>query len=505
MKEIFAKPLFVFEMANNHQGKLEHGLNIIRGIKEVCRNFDFNYAFKFQYRDLKTFIHPEPGKFSENKHLKRFQETRLERDEFLLLKKELDEAGFFSICTPFDEASVRLIEEHGFDVIKIASCSVGDWSLIERIAEARKPVIASTAGSSTVEIDRLVSFFLNRGQDLTVMHCVAEYPTIPAHLQLNQIDFLRSRYPGVKIGFSTHEEPDNLDAVKIAVAKGAAVYEKHVGIAVGDIKLNSYSANPEQVAKWLAAAQKAFIICGERNRRYEPTEKEIADLASLRRGVFARQSLARSEKISLENCYLAFPCIEGQMLANDLSKYHEFSLEGPEILSNQPVMLNEVRKADNRPVVEALVKQIINLVLKSQVIIPVNSKCDISHHYGLSKFSEYGAAIINCVNREYCKKIIILLPGQSHPSHLHKQKEETFTVLYGDLGVELNGVHQVLNPGESITIPRGGSHAFSSVNGAVFEEISTTHFVDDSFYEDARINANRCRKTEVYLTKDLLR
>ena len=49
-------------------------------------------------------------------------------------------------------------------------------------------------------------------------------------LQLNQIDLLRSRYPGHIIGFSTHEDPGNLDAVRIAVAKGAAILEKHVGV-----------------------------------------------------------------------------------------------------------------------------------------------------------------------------------------------------------------------------------------------------------------------------------
>ena len=50
------------------------------------------------------------------------------------------------------------------------------------------------------------------------MHCVGEYPTADEKLHASQIDFLKKRYPEVKIGFSTHENPDNNDVIKIAIA-----------------------------------------------------------------------------------------------------------------------------------------------------------------------------------------------------------------------------------------------------------------------------------------------
>ncbi len=46
-----------------------------------------------------------------------------------------------------------------------------------------------------------------------------------------------------------------------------------------------------------------------------------------------------------------------------------------------------------------------------------------------------------------------------------------------------------------MTIAPGMRHAFDSDSGAVFEEISSTHFVDDSFYTDPGILKNRERKT----------
>ena len=46
--------LFIFEMANNHMGDINHGIRIIKEFAEVAKDFDFKFAFKLQYRDMKT-------------------------------------------------------------------------------------------------------------------------------------------------------------------------------------------------------------------------------------------------------------------------------------------------------------------------------------------------------------------------------------------------------------------------------------------------------------------
>jgi sialic acid synthase SpsE len=50
------------------------------------------------------------------------------------------------------------------------------------------------------------------------------------NLQLNQIDLLKRRYSNVEVGYSTHEAPGPAHAVKMAIAKGATLFEKHVGV-----------------------------------------------------------------------------------------------------------------------------------------------------------------------------------------------------------------------------------------------------------------------------------
>lgn len=502
---LFDKPLFTFEMANNHQGSVEHGKKIIRELKEVTKKYEdiFDFAVKFQYRDLDTFIHPEYKERWDIKNVKRFQDTRLSREQFLELKEEVENQGMYTMCTAFDEPSVRHIKEEGYDCIKIASCSFADWPLLEKIATAGMPIIASAAGSSLQDVDRVVSFFKHRKIKLAMMHCVAEYPTPDEHLEMNQITLYKNRYPDLHVGFSTHEAPDDMEPVKIAVAKGAEIFEKHVGVETDTIKLNGYSATPEQVERWLAAAKRTYQMCGVKNRRYEPLEKEKADLAALQRGVFAKRTLQPGEKIDHDDIFYAFPSQPGQLLTSKMSKYASIIIGANTIRENEPLWLTSVEIQDDTEYIQRMVAKVMSLLKKSNVVVPADSTCQISHHYGLKEFEKIGVTMIDCINREYCKKILVMLPGQAHPTHLHKKKEETFTVLYGVLDVDCDGKKYKVSQGESLVVERDVKHSFSSEEGCVFEEISTTHYQEDSYYDKAEEFVNP-RKTTVYLTSEMM-
>lgn len=487
------RPLFILEMANNHMGDVQHGLAIIREMHSVCKNFpEWDFAFKFQYRDLDTFIHPDYKSRMDLKYVKRFSETKLTEEEFLTLKKEAEDLGFITMCTPFDETSVDLVVKHNYDILKIASASSTDWPLLEKIALTDKPIIASTGASSIEDVDKLVSFFIHRKKHFAIEHCVGEYPTIPNHLQLNQIDLFHKRYPNLTIGFSTHEEPNNVNAIQLAIAKGAGIFEKHVGIKSDKYEINNYSVTPQQLESWLKSAREAYEMCGIIGERAPFSEKELTDIRQFQRGVFAAQNLAKGDIVNTNNTFFAFPNQPGQILAKDMSKYTILTAQET-IVKNAPVI--NVSKLDTRDKVWEIVQKARNLLDLAKISVSNQLEFEISHHYGIDRFYEYGAVIITCVNREYAKKIIIVFPGQQHPSHLHKQKEETFHVLYGTMSFELNGVKHEARAGDVVVVERGTKHSFSSAEGAIFEEISTTHFKNDSFYDDENISANKNRKT----------
>lgn len=493
--KIADKPLFVLEMANNHMGDVNHGITIIKAFGEVCRNFPmFKFAFKLQYRDLDTFIHPSFKGRDDVKYVKRFSETKLSRNDFNRLVEEMRNNGFITMSTPFDEPSVDVILEQNLEIIKVASCSFTDWSLLERIVKTDKPVIASTAGASIEEIDRVVSFLSHRNKEFAIMHCVGEYPTPIEKMNLSQLDFLKQRYPGLTVGFSTHEEPDNLDLVKIAVAKNASIFEKHVGVPTPNAPLNAYSSTPEQYEKWLNSAKEAFIMCGQTDRLLTVNKNERDSLLSLQRGAFVKRDIKAGETVSTNDVYFAFPASEGQIRANDWSKYTTFTAKA-EIAANAAVNTTNTTSYNSSDKVLEIAGEVKRLLKESGITIPQKADLEISHHYGIEKFYETGLTMITVVNREYCKKLLISLPGQFHPEQYHNQKEETFHVLYGNVKVKLNGEESEMKPGDVITIQPGVRHSFITETGSVIEEISSTHFVNDSFYTDESISKNKNRKT----------
>ena len=236
------KNLVVLDLANNHQGDLSHGLKILREFSTLIEKFDLNLCIKFQFRQLDTFIHEKFRDKKDIPHIPRFIETELSIEDYKNLHIKAKQLGFTTACTPFDEASVDLIEEMGFDLIKIASCSANDTPLLERIKNSRLPILASTGGLSLAEMDFLYEMYHLNPAGFAMHHCVSIYPTPPVSYNLNQIKLLANRYIGTEIGWSTHEDPNDFTAVMMAFAAGATMLERHVGLATEEHKLNNYSS-----------------------------------------------------------------------------------------------------------------------------------------------------------------------------------------------------------------------------------------------------------------------
>lgn len=258
--------LIVLEMANNHMGDVELGKRIIREHHEVTKKFpQFQYAVKFQYRDLDTFIHPSAD--PEHKYVKRFRETNLSDADRLALKEYAASRGFLTACTPFDEKSVEDVVRHGYDILKVGSPSFTDWPLWERIlALWEGPIIASCGGATEEEIDKVVHIsryigvdtFYPHKRDLTLMHCVSEYPTKLENAQLAQYHWLADRYK-IPVGLSSHTERGFMAAQIPMVA-----YERHVCVIP---EPNNYSVTPLYLEAELEILDRTIKAYGTSARR----------------------------------------------------------------------------------------------------------------------------------------------------------------------------------------------------------------------------------------------
>jgi len=276
-------------------------------------------AIKLQFRDLETFIHKEFRDRLDLRYIRRIRETAMGKAEYAALVEAIRKSGCIPMATPFDEKSVDWCVEFEMPIIKIASADSNDWLLIEKIARTRKPVIVSVGGTPQKDIDDIVTFFDNRNVPLAINHCIAAYPHEDAECELNQIEYLRNRYPRHTIGYSSHEHRDWTTSITIAYAKGARTFERHIDIETEGFAPAPYSSKPGQIDEWFKAFKRAALYCGTSSaERKVPLAREIAYLDSYIRGVYAAADLPVGHKLQEEDVYMAIPLQKGQISCREL-------------------------------------------------------------------------------------------------------------------------------------------------------------------------------------------
>jgi len=311
-KDIF-EDLFVLEMANNHLGSVDRGLKIIQEFAQVVRFNNVRASIKLQFREVGKFVHKDFVDRADLRYVKKTLDTRLTDDEYGILVKAIRQAGCIATATPFDERSVDLCVELGLPILKVASSDLNDWLLLEKIAKTKKPVVVSTGGSSLKDMDDVVTFFGNRNIPLAINHCVSIYPAEDSELEINQVDFLRNRYPNNTIGYSTHEYTD------WANAKGARTFERHIDINTDGVKVSPYCSLPHQIDEWFKAFHKVKEMCGAPGtQKRMPPKKEVEYLDALVRGVYAKEDLPEGHSLTDDDVYLAIPLQKGQLSCREL-------------------------------------------------------------------------------------------------------------------------------------------------------------------------------------------
>lgn len=342
-RDIFEN-LFVLEMANNHWGSLERGQKIIRDHAIVVRYNNIKAAIKLQFRDVDEFIHPSYKGSCELRYVKKTEDTKLSREDFHRLVEEVRNVSCIPMATPFDEASVDLCVEFDMPIIKVASSDMNDWPLLERISYHRRPVIVSTGGASEKDLDDLVRFFERRDIPLALNHCVSLYPSEDCELDLDQIDYLKRRYPNHIIGLSSHEYHDWHSSMLISYAKGARSWERHVDIDYQGVPVSKYCSLPQQCDDWFKAFHKAAEMCGGRaDSRRTITRRETEYLDALVRGVYARKNLKPGYVFSRDDFnkdfYLAIPLHKGQLSCREVMNGEK--LIAP-LKAHEPLTINHI-------------------------------------------------------------------------------------------------------------------------------------------------------------------
>ena len=229
------------EIGQNHNGSVDVAKLltelVARPIKE--ETFGLNLlpidAVKLTKRDLKEELsvsqmnkpYDTPNSFGRTYGEHR-EFLELSDDEHFEVYKYAKSLGLDFVETLCAKGCLSLLKLFTPDRLKVASRDLTNIPLLEALAETKIPIILSTGMSSRNELDDALSTITKYHDDISILHCVSQYPTTPDNLNLLTIKYLKKEYPQYTIGFSDHTI--GIAAPIAAVGLGAAIIEKHITI-----------------------------------------------------------------------------------------------------------------------------------------------------------------------------------------------------------------------------------------------------------------------------------
>lgn len=206
-----------------------------------------------------------------------------------------------TLCSPGCTSLLRYFEP---DYLKVASRDLTNIPLLEAISETKIPIILSTGMASQKELDEALDVITKNHNNISILHCVSEYPTHPDNLNLNTIRYLKKHYPQYKIGFSDHTI--GISAPVVAVGMGAEIIEKHVTI---DRSMKGTdqagSLGPEGVMRMVRDIRIAERWLGKEEMFIEPSVE--AARVKLERSVASKRDLNVGDIIQIEDIHLLSP------------------------------------------------------------------------------------------------------------------------------------------------------------------------------------------------------
>ena len=229
------------EIGQNHNGSVDIAKLIVdlvaRPVHEECFDLDLKPmdAVKMTKRDLSEEltisqmdrIYDSPNSFgrtygehraalelSDNEHYEVYKHAKSKNLDFI---ETLCSYGCLSLLKLFTP-----------DKLKVASRDLTNLPLVAALAETKIPIILSTGMAGVKELDDAIAIISHYHSDISILHCVSQYPTEPDNLNLKTITYLKKHYGQYRIGFSDHTI--GISAPIVAVGMGAEIIEKHITI-----------------------------------------------------------------------------------------------------------------------------------------------------------------------------------------------------------------------------------------------------------------------------------
>lgn len=227
------------EIGQNHNGSLDIAKLIVEMVAKPIKEelFGLNLhpinAVKLTKRDLNEEL-SQSQMLAPYDNENSFGSTYGEHREYLELSDEehfeifkfAKSLGLDFVETICAKGAMSVLKLFTPDFLKVASRDLTNLPLLEALAETKIPIIISTGMADKKELDDALNTVTRYHTNISILHCVSQYPTHPDNVNLLTLNYLKSNYPDYIIGYSDHTI--GIAMPLASVAMGAKIVEKHI-------------------------------------------------------------------------------------------------------------------------------------------------------------------------------------------------------------------------------------------------------------------------------------
>lgn len=300
------EPCYVIaEIGNNHNGSLELAKQLIDLAAEAGAD-----CAKFQMRDMASLYrgdgdaNDQSADLGAQYTLDLLARMQLSNAEMLQAFDYCKAAGIQPLCTPWDEASLAVLEDYGMPAYKLASADLTNHELLRAMARTGKVLICSTGMSTQAEIEDAVAVLRPYGSPFVLLHCNSTYPAPFKDINLSFMDTL-GKYANGLVGYSGHERGFHVPVA--AVARGAKVVEKHFTLDRG-MEGNDHRVSllPDELRDMIAQIREVEAAMGTAAPR-AITQGEMMNREVLAKSVVAARPITRGAVLTEDDLTLRSP------------------------------------------------------------------------------------------------------------------------------------------------------------------------------------------------------
>ncbi|NVK83407.1 MAG: N-acetylneuraminate synthase family protein [Cytophagia bacterium] len=305
------------EIGQNHNGSIDLAKLLIDEAAKPVIDELFGLelkpwdAVKFTKRDLKEELsasamnkpYTSPHSFGKTygEHRAKLELNNEQHYELYLYAKE---KGLDFVETLCAIGCLNMLGLFTPDRLKVASRDLTNLPLLSAMSETKIPMVISTGMGGVEEIDDALEVITKYHNQVTILHCLSQYPSEYKNINLNSIHYLKERYSGFEVGYSDHSI--GIAMPLAAVAMGATTIEKHITLdrtMKGTDQEGSLA--PDGMRRMVRDIRNLEMALGEMKKEksqvVEPTKLK------LERSIATKREMQKGEVITEKDVHLLSP------------------------------------------------------------------------------------------------------------------------------------------------------------------------------------------------------